>query len=103
MKNITVQGLMAIVMCALSTAKAQQTVVPYTEDADTVLLDHFDGTTSANLLAYTANGQSCGSPLPSATPGDSFSAGPLGLNLALALAGSGDSGSPPVTRSYLKY
>jgi len=44
------------------------TATPYTSDSNTILLNHFNGSTSASILAYNNNGQACGSALPSAIP-----------------------------------
>ena len=77
------------------------TVIPYTNDAYTVLLDHFDGSTSANVLGYTNTGGGCGPTMPVATPNYSFGSGPSGLNQALTLYPP--SGAPAGSGSYLKY
>src|SRR5271157_5174748 len=62
-----------------------QTMIPYTNDAYTVLLDHFDGSTLGSMVAFQRNGQPCGSPLPSATPNYAFGSSVGGLNQALTL------------------
>ena len=63
--------------------------MPYTPDANTVLIDHFDGATSASILAYREAGVVCGlyggSPKPSATPIWAYGPGPDGLSQALSL------------------
>ncbi|MBS4096778.1 MAG: hypothetical protein KGZ83_08090 [Sulfuricella sp.] len=74
---------------------------PYTADANTVLLDHFDGTTGASILAYRETGAACGSQKPSATPSSSFGTGPSGLNQALTL--NPPVGQPAGSGSYLQY
>src|SRR6266567_4366476 len=56
------------IFCLASSAQAQTYVAPYANDAYTVLLDHLDGSTSANILAYTNNGAACGTARPSAVP-----------------------------------
>jgi hypothetical protein len=68
---------------AANQATAQ--VVPYTSDANTVLLDHFNGTTSATISAYYYDGAPSGTAYPSATPSYSFGSGPNGLNQELTL------------------
>ena len=91
------------VCCVLSTTNAQQggSAIPYTSDAYTILLDHFDGSTSASILAYTNDGAACGSPKPSAVPRYAYGPGPGGLNQALTLYPP--LGAPVGSRSYLKY
>ena len=74
---------------------------PYVSDANTILLDHFDGGTTATISAYKATGQACGSLLPSATPDFSYGTGPNGLGLALTL--NPPVGEPAESASYLKY
>lgn len=77
-------------------------ITPYTNDAYTVLLDHFDGSTSATILAYaTTNGTPCGNPWPAASPSCSYVPGPSALNQALAL--HPPSGDFSISASYLKY
>ncbi|MDP2793931.1 MAG: kelch repeat-containing protein [Sulfurisoma sp.] len=75
------------VLEALSVAEAAP--APYTSDANTVLLDHLDGATSASVLAYSEDGVVCGayggSPKPSATPNSAYVTGPSGLSQALSL------------------
>ncbi len=73
----------------------------YIADANTILLDHFNGTTTSSILAYTQTGQSCGSALPSATPSSFFNPGMNELYQALTL-------NPPIdalqgSATYLKY
>ena len=74
---------------------------PYVNDANTVLLDHFDGATSASILAYSETGAACGSAKPSATPNSSFVTGPSGLSQALSL--NFPSGQPAGSATYLQY
>ncbi|MCK9426589.1 MAG: FG-GAP-like repeat-containing protein [Ignavibacteriaceae bacterium] len=73
----------------------------YLPDANTVMLDHFNGTTDASILAYTQTGQTCGSELPPATPSFYFSQGLNEFYQALTL-------NPPIetaqgSATYLKY
>jgi hypothetical protein len=82
-----------------SAAQTYGSVTPYSNDANTVMLDHFDGSTSASILAYTNNGGLCGPEKPSILPNYSYLLGTGGLGQALALyPPAGDS-----TRSYSKY
>jgi hypothetical protein len=74
--------------------------VPYTNDANTVLIDHFDGSTGANILGYQYVA-ACGSEKPSATPVSAFVSGPGGLGQALSLAPP--AGQPAGSTTYLKY
>ncbi len=74
---------------------------PYTADASTVLLDHFDGTTSASIMAYSENSAACGAAKPSATPSSSFVPGAAGYNQALTLISP--TGQPAGSATYLKY
>src|SRR6267154_1644055 len=82
-------------------AKAQTygLIPPYTNDTHTVLLDHFDASTSAEVLAYVNGGPSC-TPRTSTTPNLAYSSEPPGLNQGLFLY-------PPLAdlnaRTYLKY
>jgi hypothetical protein len=64
-------------------------------------LDHFDGTTSANVLAFANDGGPCGSARPAATPNYSFGPSTLGLDQAIALVPP--VGAPLGSRTYLKY
>ena len=76
-------------------------IQPYNSDANTVLLDHFDGATSANILAYRENFAPCGTAKQSVTPSYSFAEGPIGLNQALSL--NAPTGEPLGSATYLKY
>jgi fibronectin type 3 domain-containing protein len=85
----------------LVTPKVFSQIVPYTIDANTVLLDHFDGSTSASILAYNENGAACGTSKPSVSPSYTYGSGPVGLSQALIL--SPPSGQPAGSASYLQY
>lgn len=74
---------------------------PYSNDANTVLLDHFDGATSASILAYSETGAACGAAKPSATPNSSYVNGPSGLSQALSL--NPPTGQPAGSGTYLQY
>lgn len=74
---------------------------PYSNDANTVLLDHFDGATSASILAYSETGAACGAAKPSATPNSSYVNGPGGLSQALSL--NPPTGEPAGSGTYLQY
>ena len=74
-------------------------VVPYTSDANTILLDHFDGSTSASINAFTV-GSGCGA-WPSATPSYSYSTGQSGLGQAITM--NPPAGEPAGSASYLQY
>jgi len=73
----------------------------YTPDANTVLLDHFNATTDATVLAFKEAGLPCGSENPSAAPNYSFSPGMNELNYALNMAPP--VGEPQGSSTYLKY
>jgi len=75
-------------------------LTPYASDADTILLDHFDGTTSATISAYSETG-ACGSAKPAATPNSSYVTGPAGLSQALSL--NPPVGQPAGSGTYLQY
>ena len=75
--------------------------VPYTPDANTVLIDHFDGATTASILAYRETGAACGSAKPSATPSSSYVAGAGGFGQALGL--TPPVGEPDGSSTYLLY
>jgi len=98
------QCLVAIsLLCASSNSEAQTYggIVPYTNDANTVLLDHFNGGTSAAILAYTNNVIPCGPERQAISPSFAFGSGPSGLNQALGLFVP--TTNTATTRSYLKY
>jgi Concanavalin A-like lectin/glucanases superfamily len=98
-KNLTMLAVIGLGLFGALPTRADG-IIPYTNDAYTVLLDHFDGSTSANILAYTNTGAPCGNALPLVTPSYSYGSGAPGLNQALTLY-------PPASdltaRSYLKY
>lgn len=75
--------------------------MPYASDANTVLIDHFNGATSANILAFSESGAACGGPKASATPNSAFADGPNGLSQALTLLAP--SGQPVGSATYLQY
>jgi len=75
--------------------------MPYESDANTVLIDHFDGATSANILAFSETGAACGSAKATATPNSAFGDGPDGLSQALTLLAP--SGQPVGSATYLQY
>jgi hypothetical protein len=91
-------GIVSIVMVLAVTLLCG--FAPYTNDANTVLLDHFDGSTSASILAYSQTA-GCGSPMPSATPISSYVTGPTGLGQALSL--TPPAGQPAGSATYLQY
>ena len=82
-------------------AQTYGNIAPYANDAGTVLLDHFNSSTSASILAYTNNGGSCGLEMPSMPPSYSYGSGPGGLAQALTL--QPPTGDSTTSRSYLKY
>ncbi|MBI4689990.1 MAG: fibronectin type III domain-containing protein [Nitrospirae bacterium] len=92
---------LGLLLFSVTNAYADGTVTPYTSDANTVLLDHFDGSTNASILAYSENGQACGSALPSATPSSVYGSGPNGLSQSLTL--NPPVGEPAGSATYLQY
>jgi hypothetical protein len=84
----------------LSVSAPAAPVVPYTSDANTILLDHFDGSTSASINAYV-NSTGCDIVYPSATPSYAYNAGQSGLGQAITL--SPPAGQPAGSASYLRY
>ena len=71
-------------------------------DSSTILLDHFDGSTSATVLAYKqVDGQACGPALPALPPAYSYSSSLSGSYQSLTLFApiGGTAGSA----TYLKY
>ena len=100
MKTTKMFLLAAVILPMWLDTAFTQTITPYTNDAYTVLLDHFDGSTSASILAYMSTGAACGAQLPPATPSYSYGPGAPGLNQALTLY---PPASDPTARSYLKY
>jgi hypothetical protein len=85
----------------LTINQADAQVVPYTSDANTVLLDHFNGATSATISAYYYDGSPTGTAFPSATPSYSFGSGPNGLNQELTLYPP--TGTPVGSATYFSY
>jgi hypothetical protein len=75
------------------------TVVPYTGDANTVLLDHFNSSTSATFNAYIGS-SGCGS-WTAATSIHAYATGPGGLGPAMMM--SPPAGQPAGSASYLRY
>jgi hypothetical protein len=75
------------------------TIVPYTSDANTVLLDHFDSSTSASVNAYVG-AVGCGS-FTLTTPVYTYISGQNGFGKAIAM--SPPAGQPTGSASYLKY
>ncbi len=96
---ILLTALLSVV--AVGNVFAAPGVTPYSSDANTVLLDHFDGATSASVLAYSETGAPCGSPKPSATPNSAYGSGPNGLSQALSL--NPPVGEPAGSGTYLQY
>lgn len=82
----------------LTIAVGPPPVAPYAPDANTVLLDHFDGSTSGTIDAFSYQGSN---PEPAAAPNYGWVAGPNGLDQALELL-------PPVAEpvnsgTYVRY
>jgi hypothetical protein len=75
------------------------TLVPYTSDANTVLLDHFDGSTSASINGVIS-GAECVA-LTAATPTYAYDIGQGGLGQAVTLGPP--AGQPAGSSSYLQY
>ena len=74
-----------LVGLALWGAPAAQALAPYTNDANTVLLQHFDGSTSGSITAvYSASGP-CGGPYPSTGYAATYPASQSGMGNALRL------------------
>ncbi|PIV00229.1 MAG: hypothetical protein COS57_16095 [Syntrophobacterales bacterium CG03_land_8_20_14_0_80_58_14] len=76
-------------------------MIQYTSDANTVLLDHFDGATGASILAFSETGAACGSLKTSAEPSFSYGSGPAGLDQSLTI--NPPTGQPTGSGTYLKY
>jgi len=75
-------------------------VVPYVSDANTVLLEHFDGTSIASFNAFIV-GSGCGTQFTATTPSYSYGAGQSGLGQCLMI--SPPAGQPVGSSTYLKY
>jgi|GEM_PF-1475903 len=73
----------------------------YAWDANTVLLDHFNSSTGASILAFRETGAACGAEKPSATPIYNYKYGLNGLDYSLRLAPPVD--EPLGSATYLKY
>jgi hypothetical protein len=76
-------------------------VVPYTSDGNTILLDHFDGSTSASINAFTVGSGCSSTPWSAATPTSSYSSGQSGLGQAITMGPP--AGQPAGSASYLEY
>ena len=76
-------------------------VMPYTSDPYTVLLDHFEETTTARILGFIDDGEPCGPARPATPPDYAFCSGPQGLGDALILYPPPN--VPPGSRTFLKY
>jgi Concanavalin A-like lectin/glucanases superfamily len=87
-------------MLAWSHSVSAQPAAPYTPDAYTIVLDHFDGSTVGSVGAYR-NVSGCGTPLPSVTPSFAYGPGQTGFGQALTL--SPPSGEPAGSASYVRY
>jgi hypothetical protein len=74
---------------------------PLSPDANTILLDHFDGSTSASIYGYVETTENCHQPRPTATPTYAYGPGPSGLSQALSLSPPAD--QPAGSASYLLY
>ena len=99
MRNATI--VRVILGCFFLLYALASQAAPYTSDASTVLLDHFDGTTGASILAYSENNAACGSAKPSATPVSSYGSGIADFNQALTL--NPPAGQPAGSATYLQY
>ena len=75
-------------------------VTEYVADANTVLLDHFNGSTSASIVGMSQTGVTC-TQVPSATPVSSYVSGLDGFSQALTLGTP--VGQPSGSLTYLKY
>lgn len=93
--------LLFTVFGCISLAQAGGMITPYSSDEHTVLLDHFDGATTANILAFTNNGAPCGAPRPPAAANYAFTSAPAGLDQALALYAP--LGTPAGSSTYLNF
>ena len=90
-----------ILMLGAAAVPSQAALTPYSTDANTVLLDHFDNVTGAGIFAYSETGAACGSPKTSATPVSAYVAGPAGLGQALSI--SAPPGQPAGSVTFLQY
>ena len=88
-----------VISCWCNRAVGQ--VTPYSSDANTILLDHFNGATSATISAYNYNGAPTGTAYPSATPSYSYGQGPNGLDQELTLYPP--AGTPTGSATYFYY
>lgn len=73
---------------------------PYESDANTVLLDHFDGATSATIAGYVG-GVACGGAAPVATARTFYAASAAGMGHSLGLLAPAS--QPAGSGSYLTY
>lgn len=90
-----------ILIVQANAAPSDGLITPYVDDAFTVLLDHFDDASAADILAVENDGAPCGSPRPPANPNYSFGPSYNGLGRAITLSPPDD--VPPGSATYLKY
>ncbi len=98
----TTKLLIRLLTCSLLTSAAivqAQSVPAYAPDTNTVLLDHFDGSSAGSILGFRA--QPCGPPNPTVPPNSSFM--PSRSDLAQALCLQKPAGEPDFSGSYVKY
>jgi hypothetical protein len=87
-------------LLALAGLAGAQPAGPYTPDSNTVVLDHFDGSTVGTIAAYRQVA-GCGTPAPAVTPSFAYGAGPAGFGQALTLGPP--AGEPGGSATYVTY
>jgi hypothetical protein len=109
MKPLLFGMLSAVTITTAALAQVKPSVPPvfsagtnieYASDANTVMLDHMNGSTTAAITAVSNTGGTCTS-LPTTAPSYRFLSGRNGLNGALTL--EPPAGAPAGSASYLKY
>jgi len=93
-------SLALLAFVALASRVAAQPTAPYTPDANTVVLDHFDGSTVGTVAAYRSV-PGCGTQAPAASPNFAYGAGQPGFGQAFTL--SPPTGEPDGSATYVTY
>ena len=97
MKNILIFFIFCLSNSSISFFANSQV---YTADANTVILDHFEGSSGASILAYSNTG-ACGPAYPATGAVYAYGPGACGLSQALTL--SAPVSVPAGSSTYLKY
>jgi uncharacterized protein (TIGR02145 family) len=98
--NTAGESGLSAVQTATPSGTGACSVVPYVSDANTVLLEHFDGTAVATFNAFIV-GAGCGTQFTATTPSYTYGSGQSGLGQCLTM--SPPAGQPVGSSTFLKY